>query len=83
MSDPPPPPQVSPDGKFYWDGQRWVPMPTQQAPPMSTQPASQPAPRATVGFVTRPTCLTCVGVALAIAALLLIVGVCSSIASHQ
>lgn len=22
----PPPPQVSPDGKFYWDGQRWVPM---------------------------------------------------------
>lgn len=25
-ADPPPPPQVSPDGKFYWDGQRWVPM---------------------------------------------------------
>ena len=24
-----PPPQVSPDGKFYWDGQRWVPMLTQ------------------------------------------------------
>ncbi len=22
----PPPPQVSPDGKFYWDGTRWVPM---------------------------------------------------------
>jgi hypothetical protein len=30
MSDPPPPPQVSADGKFYWDGQRWVP--TQQSP---------------------------------------------------
>jgi hypothetical protein len=26
MSDPPPPPVVSPDSKFYWDGQRWVPM---------------------------------------------------------
>lgn len=23
----PPPPQVSPDGKFYRDGTRWVPMP--------------------------------------------------------
>lgn len=27
MSDPTPPPQVSPDGKFYWDGTRWVPVP--------------------------------------------------------
>jgi hypothetical protein len=27
-TEPPPPAQVSPDGKFYWDGQRWVP--TQQ-----------------------------------------------------
>lgn len=26
MSDPPPPPVVSPDGKFYWDGQRWLPL---------------------------------------------------------
>src|SRR5438128_473816 len=26
MSGAPTPPQVSPDGKFYWDGQRWVPM---------------------------------------------------------
>ena len=25
-ADPPPPPKVSADGKFYWDGQRWVPM---------------------------------------------------------
>lgn len=31
MSGPPPPPQVSPDGKFYWDGQRWVPMQQQAA----------------------------------------------------
>jgi hypothetical protein len=36
MGDPPPPPQVSADGKFYWDGQRWVPMQAQssQAPPV-------------------------------------------------
>ena len=26
MSAPRPPPQVSPDGKFYWDGTRWVPV---------------------------------------------------------
>src|SRR6266516_1905523 len=31
MSGPPPPPQVSPDGKFYWDGAHWVPMPAQAA----------------------------------------------------
>ena len=24
----PPPPLVSPDGLFYWDGERWVPTPT-------------------------------------------------------
>jgi hypothetical protein len=35
-ADPPPPPKVSPDGKFYWDGQRWVP--NQQLAPQ--QPAS-------------------------------------------
>ncbi len=22
-----PPPQLSPDGRFYWDGEQWVPMP--------------------------------------------------------
>jgi hypothetical protein len=26
MSDPPQPHRVSPDGKFYWDGQDWMPM---------------------------------------------------------
>jgi hypothetical protein len=32
MSGPPPSqPQISADGKFYWDGQRWVPM--QEKPP--------------------------------------------------
>jgi hypothetical protein len=35
----PPPPQVSPDGKFYWDGQRWVPMQQQAtAPPVAAPP---------------------------------------------
>jgi hypothetical protein len=32
-AEPPPPPQVSPDGRFYWDGQRWVPMPVPALPP--------------------------------------------------
>lgn len=27
MSGPPPPPQVSPDGKYHWDGFRWLPIP--------------------------------------------------------
>jgi len=30
-----PPPQVSPDGRFYWDGQNWV--------PLSAQPSAVPA----------------------------------------
>jgi hypothetical protein len=25
-AEPPPPPQVSPDSRFYWDGNRWVPL---------------------------------------------------------
>jgi hypothetical protein len=47
MSSPPPPPQVSPDGKFYWDGTRWVPMPTHgpapiQGPSYAVTPTSAP-----------------------------------------
>jgi hypothetical protein len=34
-AEPPPPPQVSPDGKFYWDGQRWGPMPEPPPPLVS------------------------------------------------
>jgi hypothetical protein len=34
MSDPPPPPKVSPDGKYQWDGFRWLPIP-QPAPDVS------------------------------------------------
>lgn len=75
----PPPPQVSPDGKFYWDGTRWVPMqaPVQQA----TAPAARPSTN--VGCVTRTTCLTVVGLFVAVALVLLIAGVCSSIASNH
>jgi hypothetical protein len=36
-AQPPPPPKVSDDGKFYWDGQRWVPM-QGQAPAASPSP---------------------------------------------
>ena len=43
MSDPPPPPQVSPDGKFYWDGQRWLPM--HQAPQQPPKPGEGKASR--------------------------------------
>jgi hypothetical protein len=25
-------PRISPDGKFYWDGQRWVPFPREEEP---------------------------------------------------
>jgi hypothetical protein len=39
---PPPPPQVSPDGKFYWDGQRWLPMQTPAAQVPPSQVAQQP-----------------------------------------
>jgi hypothetical protein len=41
-AEPPPPPQVSPDGKFYWDGTRWVPMPT--AAVQEPQPVAESAP---------------------------------------
>lgn len=36
-----PPPQLSPDGKFYWDGDRWVPMPTSASPPATEHVAVQ------------------------------------------
>jgi hypothetical protein len=75
MSGPPPPPQLSPDGKFYWDGTRWVPM--QQAPQVALKPSRN------VGCVTRTTCLTVVGLFVAVALVLLIAGVISSIASHH
>jgi hypothetical protein len=49
-AEPPPPPQVSPDGRFYWDGERWVPMaqpptPQVQAFPEPSRSASAPQKR--------------------------------------
>jgi hypothetical protein len=46
MSNPPPPPQISPDGKFYWDGTRWVPMQAQASP----QPAQQQRQQLPAGY---------------------------------
>lgn len=43
-AEPPPPPQISPDGKFYWDGQRWLPMQTPAAQEPPPQVAQQPPP---------------------------------------
>ena len=48
MGDQPPPaPQLSPDGKYYWDGQRW--MPTGSMAPF--QPARPPGSRAWIWWV--------------------------------
>ena len=38
-----PPPQLSPDGRYYWDGQRWVPV-QQALPPPSSYPMKAPPP---------------------------------------
>lgn len=49
----PPPPRYSPDGRWWWDGTQWVPVPAQvagdapavaEAPP-GDQPSEQPQPR--------------------------------------
>jgi hypothetical protein len=44
-SEPPSPPQISPDGRFYWDGQRWVPMQTQAPTPTPVAPPVQTIPQ--------------------------------------
>jgi len=38
-SQPPSQPQISADGKFYWDGQRWVPMQQTVPPATATKPS--------------------------------------------
>ena len=53
MSGPPPPPQVSPDGKFYWDGERWVPM-QEQAPLSQQPPEAQQQPPPPQGVMPAP-----------------------------
>ncbi len=49
MSDPTPPPQISPDGKFYWDGQKWVAM----DPAAPTQLVQQPPPTSVLVYGPR------------------------------
>ena len=41
----PPPPQYSPDGLFWWDGTRWVPLarPPQAPPPPPAYPVQPPS----------------------------------------
>src|SRR2546426_9871464 len=79
MSGQPPPPQVSPDGKFYWDGQRWVPM-QQQA---QSQPTQQQPPQLPTGYEIkkkghfwRNAAIGCVG----IIALIFLVPFCAGLA---
>jgi hypothetical protein len=43
-AEPPPPPKVSPDGKFYWDGTRWVPMQASENRPRSGRPEVEAFP---------------------------------------
>jgi hypothetical protein len=49
-AQPPSQPQVSADGKFYWDGQRWVPM--QQAASVPVRPISHRGRNLGIGCVT-------------------------------
>jgi hypothetical protein len=42
MMQPPPPPQFSPDGLYWWDGVRWVPRPG--VPPVAPSPPAYPPP---------------------------------------
>jgi hypothetical protein len=53
-----PPPQVSPDGKFYWDGEKWVPFQGAVAAQPSRVVAAQPS--------SRRGCFTTVGVVLVV-----------------
>ncbi|MBO0702433.1 MAG: hypothetical protein J2P38_05840, partial [Candidatus Dormibacteraeota bacterium] len=34
--------QYSPDGRWYWDGTRWLPVPAGAQPPSAAAPPSQP-----------------------------------------
>lgn len=44
---PPPPPVVSPDGKFWWDGAQWQPFTTHGDASTSRQPSQTGHPQAT------------------------------------
>lgn len=84
MSSPPPPPQVSADGKFYWDGQRWVPMQGQAAkqPPLMAQKQRPQLPPGyeikKQGHGLRNGCIGCVGLIV----LVIIIGIAAG-GSHS
>jgi hypothetical protein len=75
----PPPPQVSPDGKFYWDGQRWVPMPgtpaVQSAPPQMSVPPGYALPPTKRSHALRNISCGC----LALLLLVIGLGLCGSL----
>lgn len=60
MGSRPPPPQLSPDGKFYWDGQRWVPVQAAAAPPQRWATRGVPC-------VTNVGCLIIIGIVIFLA----------------
>ena len=73
-AEPPPPPEISSDGKFYWDGQRWLPM-------AGTAPvAPAPVARVTRGrsYPGRTLVIGCLGLIVLVVAGVLVVGVCGS-----
>lgn len=70
MSALPPPPQVSPDGRFYWNGSSWIPFPTQEpssvsgptiatetsseTPVVNSESSAEPSQVASVGVSAQP-----------------------------
>ena len=53
------PPQVSPDGKWIWDGQKWLPIPPAgSVTPGTSIPYSPPEPEPAAAFVYAPAELT-------------------------
>jgi hypothetical protein len=68
-AEPPLPPQVSPDGKFYWDGTHWVPMQTAAVPPQAIPAAGYVAPKK--GHALRNVSIGCLG----LIALVIVIGI--------
>lgn len=73
MTEQPPSPQISPDGKFYWDGQRWLPMPGQAVTAQPTPVVVVKQPRGAWNSLVGYSCL---GIA-ALFVVLAVAGVCS------
>jgi len=65
---------LSPDGRHYWDGEQWLPVPWAQAspaPPACPAPRQPPTLRRRVG---RDALLVAIGVVLAFIALYTVMG---------